>query len=143
MEQRRFFMRLFCTVLVLACTLTLGCGKIREAADRAKMGNHLKAVGLAFHNYCGKYPGKAPMTAEDLEPLMIGDTAALKALKSGQVVIYWGVTLNDLMKAGNLADIVLAYEQGVPEKGGLVLMADVSLKQMTVDDFKAAKKAKP
>lgn len=135
-------MRLFCTLLVVAaCTLTLGCGKMRDAANRTKTANDLKVIGLAFHSYCDKNTGKAPTKAEDLEPFMMGDASGIAALKSGKVVFFWGVTMPDLMKAGP-SEVVLAYEKDVPEKGGAVLMGDASVRQMTPDDFKAAKKAK-
>ena len=36
---------------------------------------------------------------------------------------------------------VLAYEKQVPDSGGNVLMLDRSVKKMTADEFKSAKKA--
>ncbi len=38
-------------------------------------------------------------------------------------------------------DVVLAYEKNVPTEGGLVLMLNRSVKKLTADEFKAARKA--
>lgn len=137
-------MKLFATALVVAaCALTLGCGKVREAAQNAKTANELRAIGLACHNYWDKNPGKGPAKAEDLDPFLLEFPVASKGLKDGTFVLFWGTSLTELMKGSvSTSDVVLGYEKDAPAKGGSVLMADGSVRRMTADDFKAAKKAK-
>ena len=63
--------------------------------------------------------------------------AACGKLKSGEIVVFFGVPLQD-----GASDQVLAYEKKAPESGGRVLMQDgKTIKEMTADEFKAAKKA--
>src|SRR5947208_3299465 len=56
------------------------------------------------------------------------------ALKQGSYVMVWGVNSKD-------SGTVLAYEKDAPTKGGAVLMADGTVKDMTAEEFKAAKKS--
>ena len=58
-------------------------------------------------------------------------------LKSGQIIVFYGVPLQD-----GASDQIIAYEKETPEKGGHVLMVDgKTVKKMTPDEFKSAKKA--
>jgi hypothetical protein len=57
-----------------------------------------------------------------------------QSLQKGEYIAVWGVNGKD---AGTL----LAYQKDVPTKGGAVLMADGTVKTMTADEFKAAKKS--
>jgi hypothetical protein len=59
--------------------------------------------------------------------------ATVENLRKGKYVVVWGINSED---SGTL----LAYEKDVPTKGGAVLMADGSVRKMSPDDFKAAKK---
>ncbi len=71
---------------------------------------------LAKRQYEGIYPG------------------AVAALKQGKYVVVWGVNSKD-------SGTVLAYEKDAPTKGGAVLMADGTVKDMTADELNAAKKS--
>jgi hypothetical protein len=46
------------------------------------------------------------------------------------------------MTAGT-GNTVLGYEKDAPTKGGLVLMGDASVREMSADEFKNAPKATP
>jgi hypothetical protein len=58
---------------------------------------------------------------------------AVQALQRGKYVVVWGVMSKD-------AGTVLAYAKDAPTQGGAVLMADGTVKEMTVDEFKAAQR---
>lgn len=127
-------------IFLVACALPLGCGK---GAFNTKASNDLKVVGLAFHNFSDANPGKVPTKAEDLDPYIGENRDVARALKEGKIVFLWGASMKDIMKAGSTSDTVLAYEKDVPTQGGLVLLADASVRKMSADEFKTAKKASP
>ncbi len=67
----------------------------------------------------------------------------MAAIKKKDVVVQWGATLPDLgEEPGKVTSHeVLAYEKKVPDSGGLVLMLDRTIKEMSREEFKAAKMA--
>jgi predicted small lipoprotein YifL len=101
-----------------------------------------------------------PANVDDLVPSFrsIG-TRQLKQLQSGEVVLVWGVHMKlipgkadpgplDVKKPvldtnDPVAKMVLGYVKDVPTKGGLVLMGDGKIVEMTAEDFKKATLAKP
>ncbi len=132
--------------ILAACCLALlasGCGPsngsvTKESSDEAT----LTQVG----ELCRLY-----QSAKNKPPAKLTDFGAEKsiaphgfeALKSGKVVLL-GATLPDLGEdpgQGGGDDEVLAYYADVPESGGKVLMLNRTIKTMTADEFKAAKKA--
>jgi hypothetical protein len=128
-------------IVFVVCALTLGCG---AGALNAKNSNDLKVIGLAFHNFSDANTGKAPTKAEDLDPYLKDIPDASKALKDGKVVFLFGVSMMDILKSGtSTSETVLAYEKDVPAQGGLVLLADGSVRKMSAAEFKTAKKATP
>jgi hypothetical protein len=111
-----------------------------QVLDKAKVGDYLKQLGLAYHGYLGANGGKAPAKADDLGPYVENDKKLLDALKSEDIVFIFGVRLVD-MTAGS-SNTVLAYEKDAPTKGGQVLYGDGSVKKLAADDFKKATLAK-
>ncbi len=76
----------------------------------------------------------------------IGDAAAptgIDSVRDKQIIVRWNATLPDLAvePTSPPSDEVLAYPRDVPEKGGSVLMLDRRIRQMTPEEFKAAKLA--
>jgi hypothetical protein len=100
--------------------------------------NQLKRIGLAYHN-CVDASGKPPAKVEDLAPFYENDVRVTAAIKDGSFVVFWNASLRT-MKAGT-SNTILAYEKEAPEKGGLVLMADASVRTMNAKEFKEAAKA--
>jgi hypothetical protein len=58
----------------------------------------------------------------------------VQALKQGKFLVVWDVQGTD-------SGTVLAYDKDAPTKGGAVLMADGTVREMTAEEFKAAKKS--
>ena len=123
--------------------LLLGCGSVRNAADRAKRSNRLKAAALAYINYCDDNRGKAPAGPADLQKYVSEFPEVGQALQNGDIVIYWNVRFPDDMQQQGTSNTVLGYEKDVPAKGGMVIMGDGSVREMTAQEFQAAPKATP
>jgi hypothetical protein len=126
-------------LLCVVVALLLGCG-IRGAAQKAKRSNDLKEIGIAYHNYIDGF-GQAPTKVDDLKNYMEGGDQAYQALANGDYVVLWGVHVTAMPSGAS--NTVLGYEKDVPTKGGLVLMGDAFVKQMSADEFKNAPKATP
>ncbi len=117
-------------------------GAILNPADRIKVENDLKQIGLAYHNYWDTYAGKGPAKIEDLYPFLEGaQTTPSQGLASGKYKVYLNATIAQM--TNGTSNTVLGYYKDVPAATTPlpVLMADVSIKTMTADDFKKAAKA--
>jgi predicted amidohydrolase YtcJ len=123
--------------------LLLGCGGVRNAAARAQRSNRLKAAGLAYINYCDDNRGKGPTGAQDLQKYLTEFPDVSQALQNGDIVIYWNVRFPDDMQQQGTSNTVLGYEKDVPAKGGMVIMGDGSVREMTAQEFQTAPKATP
>ena len=114
--------------------LAVGCG---GGSPPAVSPQH--AVLSQIHDMYGLYiksQQKAPSQLSDLSKKQYEGVypRGVAALKQGSYVMVWGVNSKD-------AGTVLAYEKDAPTKGGAVLMADGTVKDMTAEEFKAAKKS--
>jgi hypothetical protein len=126
--------------LVVLLVLPLcGCGA-RQAARRIQTQNDLRLIGLAFFQFDDANSGKAPSKAEDLKKFLGDSPEAAKKLDSGELVFIYGANVKSM--GTGAANTILGYEKDVPTKGGAVLMGDCTVKQMTVQEFGAAAKAK-
>jgi hypothetical protein len=123
-------------IVVLALVgpvLAGGCGGSGDPKTK-QLESELKDVHEIYLYYI-KNEQKGPTKLADLvtaESAQIFPAAA-NALKGGKYLMVWGVNSKD---SGTL----LAYEKEVPTQGGTVLMADGSLRTMSAEEFKAAKK---
>jgi hypothetical protein len=97
--------------------------------------NDLKRIVLAYHNHLDA-ARKAPARAEDLAPFFENDTRLLAMLKNEDIVFFYNVGITQ-MTAGT-SNTVLAYVKDVPAKGGLVGMADGSVRTMSAEEFAKA-----
>ena len=132
------------TLAVLAL-LASGCGRVRQAADRAKKSNDLKQLGLMYHSYIDANR-KGPASADELMTMASdpGAKAVVQMVKDGKYVLLWGTTILEMQQnPGGASGTILGYEAGAPTAGGLVLMGDASVRTMSAAEFAAAPKAKP
>jgi hypothetical protein len=132
-------------VLAVMTLPATGCGRIQNAADRAKKSNDLKQLGLMYHNYMDERR-KGPASADDLMTMASDPVtkAVVQMVKDGKYVLIWGTTINEMQKnPQGSTGTVLGYEATAPTSGGLVLMGDGSVQTMTAAAFAAAPKAQP
>ena len=125
--------------LLGAAALAAGCGppqSVSNAPEHYDLGS-LEEVGQLYVSAFNAKK-KPPASIKDCPKadLFVGGA---NAIKKGEVVVYWGVapTPGD---AGSGAPEVLAYKADVPEKGGYVLLKDMTTKVMTPEEFRAAPK---
>jgi hypothetical protein len=121
---------------------------VREkGADRRKLSNDLKQIALAYLNYWDTKQGKGPKKAEDLLPLIENDQRLLKLMQDGQIVVYWGATIQGLTARTTGGDInqlatsntILAYERDADNQGArMVVMVDGSIQTLSQEDFNKA-----
>jgi hypothetical protein len=123
------------TTLRIAAAFVLFAPAAGAAPTDARSANDLKQIGLAYHNLVA-VDGKAPAKAEDLAPYFDNNKRLLDLLKNEDIVFFYNVTPTQ-MTAGT-SNTVLAYVKDAPDKGGLVLMGDASVKKMSAEEFKKA-----
>lgn len=122
-----------------ACVVVgLSVGIAGAAPGDARTTNDLKQIGLAYYNYHDSF-NKGPAKAEDLAEFLENDKRLIGLLKDENIVFFFGVGIAQ-MTAGT-SNTVLAYVKEVPDKGGLVLMGDGSIKKLSADEFAKATKA--
>jgi len=130
----------------LACAAALaGCGDSGSTVDVTSATSEngpLAQVGSLYRDHW-EIQKKAPTGQKDFASAAEVMPEGVNAVKRGDIVVIWGVKLEDLTPegAGDSADEVLAYEKSVPESGGYVLMKNRKIRKMTAEEFKAAPKA--
>jgi hypothetical protein len=110
--------------------LFLGCGK--KDTPQAKAEDLLTKVYEVYQLYIKNHQSP-PTKLADFKTYEGSHPAAVDALKQGKYDVVYGVSGKD-------GATVLAYEKDAGSKGGLVLMADGTVKQMSAEQFNAAKK---
>ena len=126
-----------CGLAVLSCIVA--CGSLRQSAARQKTSNDLKQLGLAYHNFIDANKKGPANSAEWLSKAGPEDAALIQQTgPGGKYTMFWGVQISKLPQGSN--NTVLGHESTVPSQGGLVLMCDASVRQMTATEFAAAPK---
>ena len=108
------------------------------SVDRQKAMNELKQLGLAYYSYHDAN-GRGPKSADDLKQYLEGKVQLVKDVNDGVYVVFMNVQFAQL--TGGTSNTILGYVHDVPTKGGVVLFADRSVRQMNVAEFQAAPKA--
>ncbi len=133
--------------MITVCLLSLvaaGCGGSSGRPLSKDDGDELTLtqVGELCRNYqFAKKKGPDKLT--DLSGQKTQGANGYDALTSGKIVLLYGATLPNLNEDPGEGpdDEVLAYMAEVPQSGGKVLMLNRTIKTMSADDFKSAKKA--
>ncbi len=108
------------------------------SVDRQKATNELKQLGLAYYSYHDAN-GRGPKSADDLKQYLEGKVQLVKDVNDGVYVLFMNVQFAQL--TGGTSNTILGHVHDVPTKGGVVLFADGSVRQMNVAEFQAAPKA--
>jgi hypothetical protein len=80
-----------------------------------------------------------PRKPEDFNDHWDSMPTAFDRIKQGDYVVAWGVGRSTAPGVGSQ---ILVYEKMVPTEGGVVLLRDGTVKQLTAEEFNAAPKAK-
>jgi hypothetical protein len=86
--------------------------------------------------------GRLPAKVADLDRYKTMFPRGYEAVKTGNVVVFWGAPFQGEGDVGK-NEVVVAYEKNVPAEGGHVLLSAGSVKKMTAAEFNAAPKAGP
>ncbi len=113
-----------------------GCSKTPEAASPEF--SILRDVDGMIRMANGKKITKPQELAQFENSFPLG----AKSVKSGDVIVLWGVKMANEDGSGATGELV-AYEKKVPTEGGYVLLQDGNVKMMTPAEFEAAPKPKP
>jgi hypothetical protein len=134
-----------CFVFILGSMLVIssGCGSStpvvtdpKDKAERVKEASLSQLGDLLRLRQEESAP--PPGTGRDIEKYKKAFPLACGKVKDGQIVLIYGVPVQE-----GVEDTIIAYEMEAPASGGHVLMQDgKTIKKMTADEFKGAKKAR-
>jgi len=113
-----------------------GKGLLARSIERAKYSGYFHQIRQAYVA-CDLNDGHGPADLERLKPELESNRAICDSIQNGQIVVIWGVSLQNT--PGNA---VLAYEKDADDKGKrFVLLAGGGIEEMQDAEFKAAPKA--
>jgi hypothetical protein len=133
-------------MIFMACCLSIlapGCGGSNRTItpDQGREGVLNQVGSMYLAHQLAK--NAAPLKLVDFNSVRAVAGNAYESIRTGEVVVRYGATLPDTNEepGGSPSDEVLAFEKQVPESGGKVLLLNRTVKTMTADEFKSAKKA--
>ena len=125
-------------VLLPALVASGSCSSRTPEGQRVAHGRELQWIWDMYHG--GKRnAGRVPKSLDDFNQYQMLHPEAYQAVKSGQVVVIYGL---DLAHLESPEQRILAYEKKAPQQGGSVLMADGSIKTMSAEQVQGALKGK-
>jgi hypothetical protein len=114
----------------------LACSKKGSGSpEQTRHHMELEQIGEVYHSYLTEKQ-QPPRQLADVKGYGTAFSEGMQALKEGRCIVIWGL---DLTNPDAAARKILAYEKQVPQQGGLVLMGNRTIKQMTPEEFQAAK----
>ncbi len=122
----------------IGLTVMLGCGGAPKGGDMGQAPAELREVNDLLRQ-AGASAGKTPGKMSDLDKAKDNFVMGHAAVKSGKVVVIWNTPFAGEGDVGK-NEVPVAYEKDVPTSGGFVLLSAGSIKKMSADQFKAAKK---
>ena len=122
--------------IVFVAVFIVGCSKAPEAAGPEV--STLRDVDGMIRMANGKKITKPQELSQFENSFPVGT----KSVKSGDVVVLWGVKMANEDGTGVTGELV-AYEKKVPAEGGYALFQDGNVKKLTPAEFEAAPKPKP
>jgi hypothetical protein len=123
------------TLCILLTAVLAGCGAVEQARNAAKkqqLGNFLKQVGLGFHS-CHDAMSRGPADWAELQKFGVPAEVQQILQTEGYMIIFWNVKLSDV--AGGTSNFIAAYPSDAATNGGLVLLLDGAVQQVTAQEF--------
>ncbi len=125
-------------LVLLAAITTAGCNKGTKAQSSvpADLGlqNGLEELAVVY-KYIAEKGEAVPRSLDDLAERQANLPTAWDKIVSGEYVVLWGAGYSS-------SGAVLAHEKSAPTSGGLVLLQNGTVKQMTAAEFNSAPKAR-
>jgi predicted Zn finger-like uncharacterized protein len=114
-------------------------GDLKRAFDIETVKNHMRQIGLAYHNYITTF-NRAPMKWQDLKPYYENNTDITEMLEKGWYVFIPKVMPQHMTQG--TSNTILAYERYGDRKGlRVVVMGDGSIQIFDEQEFKKTPKA--
>jgi len=127
-------------LLPAAALASAGCSSQPSAgADEPVRAIELREAGEILAQLSTE-TGKGYSNVGQLAKYEQGFPLGFRALKAGEIIAFPGATMLGESAKGS-TDAVVAYDKDVPTKGGLVLLHNRTVKQMSADEFRSAPKA--
>jgi len=104
------------------------------SAGRLNPGNDLHQIYL-YYNMQTTNLGKPPARLEDLPDLKKDMPAVYQGIQDGIYVVFWNARAT-----GDSSQTLLAYVKDAPTQGGMVVMLDGSVQNLSAAQFQAALK---
>ncbi len=118
--------------LPLAATGCVGAVKqARQAAQRQQLMNELKQLGLTLHNY-HDVNQKLPTSWAELQSYGVPAGLQQKLEAEGYTLVL-GMKFSEM--TNGTSRFMIAFRRDAAQKGGVVLLADGSVMQITPDEF--------
>jgi len=124
--------QLFPFVFALCAGILAGCGDSKKARVGSDAKDPLNEFGEMLKSLAEE-KRKPPSKMSELESVEANIPLAGPKIRDGQIVYVWGTEYS----AGGTK--IAAYEKKAPSEGGWVLLQNGTVKQMTADEFNAAK----
>jgi len=125
----------------LLTAILAGCGgsSSNPAGAGPDRSSELQDVGTMLQLAGGNKPAAK---LADLAKLEGNFQQAYGSMKSGEIVVNWGVKMPGEGDMASAPRDIVAYEKKASSEGGLVLYLNGKVEKLTADQFKSAKMAK-
>lgn len=123
--------------------LLAGCGEgsSNPAGAGPTKASELQDVGTMLQLYISQ-KGKPAGKPSDLTAHEGNFPAAYGSVKSGEILVNWGVKLPGEGDMATAPEEVVAYEKKTPAEGGFVLFLNGKVREVSSQQFKTSKMAK-
>jgi|GEM_PF-892995 len=122
-----------------ACLSGCGGSSSNPGGTGPDRSSELQDVGTMLQLSGGNKPASK---LADLAKLEGNFQQAYSSLKSGEIVVNWGVKMPGEGDMASAPKDIVAYEKKTASEGGLVLYLNGKVEKVTADQFKSAKMAK-
>lgn len=130
---------IFLGVILLAHSSGCGKGSTNPGGSAPDKASELQDVGTMLQLAGGNKPATK---LADLAKLEGNFPQAHASLRSGEIVVMWGVKMPGEGDIASAPQEVVAYEKKASTEGGLVLYLNGKVSKLSADQFKSAKMAK-